>query len=65
MIKNTLTQFTQYMTAAYVTIGIAASSYYINHWFLPVLPVATQSQSLIDLTTSIEKEQGIYVHFIQ
>lgn len=65
MTKNTLTQFAQYMTAVYVTLGIAASSYYINHWFLPASPVATQRQSLIDLNTAIAKEQGIYVHFIQ
>lgn len=65
MTKNTLTQMAQYMTAVYITLGIAASSYYINHWFLPALPVATQSQSLIDLNISVEKEQGIYVHFIQ
>lgn len=65
MTKNTLTPFAQYMTAVYVTLGIAASSYYINHWFLPASPVATQSQSLIDLNTAIPKEQGIYVHFIQ
>jgi hypothetical protein len=65
MTKNTLTPFAQYMTAVYVTLGIAASSYYINHWFLPALPVATQRQSLIDLNTAIPKEQGIYVHFIQ
>ncbi len=65
MTKNTLTQFAQYMTAVYVTIGIAASSYYINHWFLPASPVATQSRSLIDFNASVDKEQGIYVHFIQ
>lgn len=65
MTKNPLTPFVQYMTAVYVTLGIAASSYYINHWFLPASPVATQSQSLIDLNTAIAKEQGIYVHFIQ
>lgn len=65
MTKNNLTQLAQYMTAVYITLGIAASSYYINHWFLPVSPVATQSQSLIDKNATLEKEQGIYVHFIQ
>lgn len=65
MTKNTLTPFAQYMTSVYVTLGIAASSYYINHWFLPASPVATQSQSLIDQNTAIGKDQGIYVHFIQ
>lgn len=61
MTKNTLTQLSHYMAAVYVTIGIAAGSYYMNHWFLP----SPQSQSLIDLHTDLEKEQGIYVHFIQ
>lgn len=65
MIKNNYNQLTQYLMTVYVTVGMAAGSYYLNHWFLPAPAAVVHKQVEGQEIIPDESDQGIYIHLIQ